>query len=481
MIHPRKPIWTEGLFMTPQHLQQCDSYHETLLHTRMRAALAYDWGVTDVKFDERALGAGQLKIVKCHGVFPDGTAFLVGDHGEDQVEPRPIEGHFPAALDALDVFLAVPNQRDNAANTALDPSQGRPGDPLPRRAGRRCPDLNTGRSEQSITWARSNMRLLFGTEPRDAFHTIRLAQLERDRTGAIVLKKSFVPSMLHIGASTVPDERAAPPPVRDGRQAEGPGRRPPHAHAPPRSTSRPRTWPSSGCCTPCNSFIPIVSHLIDHGDAHPEDLYVLLGSHHRRALHLLAGRRSDRSPEVQLPRARAGASSRCSSERLAMVAAVLADQYIIVPLEKREDGMYLGKFEDPTLPASTSSSSSAKGADEATLRERLPRLLKMASWTQIGYILNAAIPGVGRSGRVPAARRHPREARARLPARRSGWRLLERRPELWHDSHLSADRSPEGRASTHWGEDRQVAPGRATPFIAGTEPAARRAAKGQQQ
>jgi type VI secretion system protein ImpJ len=28
------------------------------------------------------------------------------------------------------------------------------------------------------------------------------------------------------------------------------------------------------------------------------------------------------------------------------------------------------------------------------LRERLPRLLKMASWTQIQYILNAAIPGV---------------------------------------------------------------------------------------
>ena len=34
-IHPRKPIWTEGLFMTPQHLQQCDTYHESLLHARV--------------------------------------------------------------------------------------------------------------------------------------------------------------------------------------------------------------------------------------------------------------------------------------------------------------------------------------------------------------------------------------------------------------------------------------------------------------
>ena len=59
MIHPRKPVWTEGLFMTPQHLQQSDQYHEALLHARMHAVATYDWGITGVQFDERALTAGQ--------------------------------------------------------------------------------------------------------------------------------------------------------------------------------------------------------------------------------------------------------------------------------------------------------------------------------------------------------------------------------------------------------------------------------------
>src|SRR6185369_9541188 len=45
------------------------------------------------------------------------------------------------------------------------------------------------------------LRVLFGTEARDAFHTVRIAQLVRDRTGAIVVKKTFIPSILHIGAS----------------------------------------------------------------------------------------------------------------------------------------------------------------------------------------------------------------------------------------------------------------------------------------
>jgi type VI secretion system protein ImpJ len=78
----------------------------------------------------------------------------------------------------------------------------------------------------------------------------------------------------------------------------------------------------------------------------------------------------------------------------AMIEGVLAESYKIVPLEKREDGMYLGKFDDPKLPRTHELFLEAKGADEGTLRERLPRLLKIGSWTQIGYILNAAMPGV---------------------------------------------------------------------------------------
>src|SRR6185503_13985838 len=143
MIHPRKPVLTEGLFMTPQHLQQSDLYHEALLQSRMHATLAYDWGITGVQFDERALVAGQLKLIKCHGFFPDGTAFFVGDRGEDTVEARPLEGAFPAAIEALDIFLAIPNPRDNNANVGLDPAKAGPAVRFVA-ASMTVPDVNTG-------------------------------------------------------------------------------------------------------------------------------------------------------------------------------------------------------------------------------------------------------------------------------------------------------------------------------------------------
>ncbi len=378
--------------MTPQHLQQADQYYEALLHTRVHALERYDWGITDVKFDDRALNAGQLKLIKAHGVFPDGTPFLVGDQGEDEVEPRPIEGHFPTALETLDVFLAVPHQRDNAANTALDPSKA---GPAIRFLAQQvlAPDLNTGRNEQSLNWARNNMRLLFGTEERDAFHTIRLAQLERDKTGSVVPRERFVPSLLRIGASPflVTGCRRLLSAMVGKQKDLAQGRRMRSAASVDfQASDAAKFW----MLHTMNSFIPTISHLVDHGDSHPEELFLVLGS--------IIGELCTFSPDgdpTDIPKFNylelGEVLAPMFDQAMDMLERVLAERYIIVPLEKREDGMYLGKFDDPSTPRKHDFFLEAQGSDEAALRERLPKLLKMASWNQIGYTLNAAVPGVG--------------------------------------------------------------------------------------
>ncbi len=377
--------------MTPQHLQQCDSYHEALIHARVHAVMAYDWGITDVQFDERSLSAGQLKIVKAHGVFPDGTTFIIGEYGEDEVEARPIEGSFPAALDALDVYLAIPNLRDNQANTALDPAKA---GPAIRYVAQQLniADINTGRNEQAINWARANLRVLFGTEPRDAYQTIRIAQLTRDKTGSIVIKDSFVPSLLRIGASSwiMANLRRVLSAMVGKQKALAEGRRMRTAASVDfQASDASKFW----MLHTMNSFIPKVSHMVDHGEAHPEELYLVLGA--------IIGELCTFSPDgdpTDLPKfnyLELGDVLRPMFERcIQMILAVLAEQYIIVPLEKRDDGMYLGRFEDPSVPRKHEFFLECSGSDEGTLREKLPKLLKVASWTQVGYILNAAIPGV---------------------------------------------------------------------------------------
>ncbi len=390
MIHPRKPVWTEGLFMGPQHLQQTDLYHEALLHARLSAVMNYPWGVTAAVFDERALSAGQVKVVKCHGFFPDGTPFLIGDRGEDQVEARPLEGA-PAAIETLDVFLAIPHIREAHANISLDPAKVGPAQRFVAQAST-VSDLNTGRNEMSITWARSNMRLLFGTEARDAFQTVRITQLVRDRTGAIVLRKSFLPPILRIGASDHlmnGFRRVLSALVGQQKSLVGKRRLRSDAAVDFQASDTAQFW----MLHTCNAFIPAFSHLADHGNAHPEDAYVLLGS----LIGELCTFSADGDPTA-IPKFNylelTDVFETMLDRAIRLIEGLVPDNYKVVPLEKREDGMYLGKFDDPKLPRTHELFLEAKGIDEATLRERLPRLLKIGSWNQIGYILNSATPGL---------------------------------------------------------------------------------------
>ena len=37
MLVPRRVVWSEGMLVSPQHLQQADLYHERLLNQRLAA------------------------------------------------------------------------------------------------------------------------------------------------------------------------------------------------------------------------------------------------------------------------------------------------------------------------------------------------------------------------------------------------------------------------------------------------------------
>jgi type VI secretion system protein ImpJ len=377
--------------MTPHHLQQTDRYHEALLHARVRTLGPYDWGVLGVGFDERALAAGQLKVTKAHGVMPDGMPFFVGEGGEDAVDPRPIEGAFPAALGELDIFLALPNPREQHPNVAMDAAKAGPAVRFVA-ASASVTDLNTGRNESAVPWARSNLRLLFGTEPRDAFQTVRIAQLTRDRTGAIVLRRNFIPPIARIGVSDhlVQSLQRLLSALIGKQKSLAEGRRMRSVAAVDfQASDTAKFW----MLHTMNSFIPVVSHMADHRDAHPEHLFRVVGS----LIGELCTFAADGDPTT-IPKFNflelTDVFDPMFDRALAMIATIGAENYTIVPLEKREDGMYLGKFDDPKLPRTHEFFLEAKGSDEATLRERLPKLLKIASWNQVAHVLNAAMPGV---------------------------------------------------------------------------------------
>ncbi len=73
-----KVIWSEGMFLRPQHFQQFERYLEDQLVSRSRHLTPHGWGLTQLIFDESLLILGKLAVVSADGIFPDGTVFKVG-------------------------------------------------------------------------------------------------------------------------------------------------------------------------------------------------------------------------------------------------------------------------------------------------------------------------------------------------------------------------------------------------------------------
>src|SRR4029077_2224547 len=113
MSWDNKVIWSEGLFLRPQHFQQSDRYFEKLVRGRVAALRPYFWGITDLKLNRDMLALGKFAVDEALGVLEDGTPFSVP---EDADHPTPLE--VPENTRNSVVYLALPGYQPGALQAA---------------------------------------------------------------------------------------------------------------------------------------------------------------------------------------------------------------------------------------------------------------------------------------------------------------------------------------------------------------------------
>ena len=389
-MKPRKPVWTEGLFVTQHHFQQLDRYHEWLVWERLRAALPYEWGVLDLEVDERALAAEQFKLNRLALVLPDGTPVEQGDGTGDPIPPRPFGSMFPATVRSLDVYLALVHESDQMPNVDLDGRAG--GSVRYTREQAAAVDFNTGAGEQQFQYARPNVALLFGEERRDGFDAVRIAQIVRAPTGTPQLRESFVPPILRVGASgfLVSRFRRLLATMTAKQRTLAESRRQRTAAAVEfQASDAAKFW----LLNALNLSIPAISHVVDHATDHPEQAYL----HLAQLIGQLCTFAVDGDPTA-IPKfnyLELGDVFEPMFDRAhKLLEAVLAERYIEIPLNKREDGMFLGQITDSSVLRYTFFVAATGAVPEPQIRDKLPKLAKIASWSQIGAILNSALNGI---------------------------------------------------------------------------------------
>src|SRR5579871_1378035 len=110
-----KVIWSEGMFLEPQHLQQHDRHIERLIEGRVGVVAAHHWGFAEFVLDEAAAALGKVTLSRATGIFPDGTPFDLPVQ-----EPAPIPFDIPPDTRDELVVLAVPLRRPQALEVDLE-------------------------------------------------------------------------------------------------------------------------------------------------------------------------------------------------------------------------------------------------------------------------------------------------------------------------------------------------------------------------
>jgi len=201
-----KPLWHEGLILTPQHFQQQEQWLNVAHRQFASLAIAEPWGIVDVQLDEDTLAVGRLALTRLKLRLPDGT--LIDSSATDVLpRPRDLSRDIAPDVQSVVVLAALPLLNADGSNCRFDDETLS----RPRRYFREfveVPDLNgTGVEELSVE--RHAVHLLFDFEPHADDVVCPVARLVRGARGQFEMDRVFVPPCLTLAAHERHRERVA--------------------------------------------------------------------------------------------------------------------------------------------------------------------------------------------------------------------------------------------------------------------------------
>lgn len=380
-----KVVWSEGLFLRPQHFQQQDRHIEWQIEARARHASPHGWGFAQLELDEHALSIGKIALNSASGVLPDGTAFEF-----PAAHNAPLALDFPAgAKDAL-VCLALPMRRPLSTEYCVDGQS----DPLARFdvAEEELPDSGSAGNAAEIVQI-GQPRLVLGLESNlsDAFVKLGVIRItERRPDQSLLVDRGYIPPLLAVKAGPVLESMLHEIIGLLGQRGEALAGRLVH--------------PGHGgvaeiadflFLSTVNRHLPVFTHLAQLAPLHPERLYA-------RMLELMGDLATltaeDRRPMVA-PAYRHDALQATFQPVMREIrrglSAILEQNAVQIELQDHKQGRYVGVIADKGLlrQAGFVLAVNAQIPSEA-LRARFPTQAKLGPVEKIRELVNLQLPGI---------------------------------------------------------------------------------------
>ncbi|MFC3152730.1 type VI secretion system baseplate subunit TssK [Litoribrevibacter euphylliae] len=191
-----KIVWSEGMFIAPQHFQQQDRYfHDYISKYTSAAGAGRSVGLTELQIDLERLKIGKIAVKSCSGLFPDGGYFQCS---------REVLLDVPSTTVDKRIYLALP------ISVQGEPEYGDKGErhryTLDSVSLYDACDATSRAIDASVS--KINIELLIEGDDMTGMTVLPIARvLECREDGSVILDQRFIPACRHYGASTFITER----------------------------------------------------------------------------------------------------------------------------------------------------------------------------------------------------------------------------------------------------------------------------------
>ncbi len=380
-----RPVWSEGLFLRPQHFQLAERGQAAVLHARFDGALPYPWGIVELKLSDDLAQGAQVGIERLVAVLPDGEVVRIpGD------APPPAPFDVDAQVRGEIVYLTLPADQSGAVAFAY-------GDAANADIARfhiveqdAIDVTDPARTSDTIEVGRANLR--FGIEEADLTGRTRigLARIREVQGRRVVWDDAYTPPVLDIRASPALagflidtigrlDSRQDELSLRAVEGAEG----------------GTETFAAYLLLQLLNRWQPELRHLSRLDRVHPERLFT--------AFIALAGElatftRADRRPEA-FPDYDHENLEGCFRPVMEALRAGLSTEFtrsaVQLELKQLQPGAYASTITDRTLyDQGRFYLAVATRRPAEQVRQSMPSVVKIGSVTRMQQLVQSALPGV---------------------------------------------------------------------------------------
>ncbi|MCL2161177.1 MAG: type VI secretion system baseplate subunit TssK [Betaproteobacteria bacterium] len=196
MSYINKVVWSEGMFLRPQHFQQQERYIESYIRRCVTSSTGFFWGFSTLEIDSNALKLGTVAISRAEGRMPDGTPF---DLSEDKVQPLALD--FPPDTKDVKVCLVLPALREGAESVIYDEnatSTARFKAEAFKTGDANGSDAEPGAKEAEIQVGRPRFQLMLETKVPSGWMSLgALKVVERQTNNELRLDQEYIPPTLY--------------------------------------------------------------------------------------------------------------------------------------------------------------------------------------------------------------------------------------------------------------------------------------------